>query len=102
MTTGGERFSYGLYFLGQNIFYIFIYLFLEVFFTDVGIPAMTVAIIALVVKVWDAVNDPIFGGILDGIRLKKGKFLPWLRISLIALPITTVLSLRFSRICQWA
>lgn len=91
MTTGGERFSYGLYFLGQNIFYIFIYLFLAVFFTDVGIPAMTVAIIALVVKVWDAVNDPIFGGILDGIRLKKGKFLPWLRISLIALPITTVL-----------
>ena len=56
MTTGKERFSYGLYFLGQNIFYVFVYLYLAVFFTDVGIPAMTVAGIALAVKVWDAVN----------------------------------------------
>ena len=91
MTTGGERFSYGLYFVGQNIFYVFIYLYLSVFFTDVGIPALTVAGIALVVKVWDAVNDPIFGGIIDGVSFKKGKFLPWLRISLIAIPIATVL-----------
>lgn len=91
MTTGGERFSYGLYFFGQNIFYIFLYLYLSVFFTDVGIQALTVAAVALVVKVWDAVNDPIFGGIVDKVRLKKGKFLPWLRISLIAIPITTVL-----------
>lgn len=91
MTTGKERFSYGLYFLGQNIFYIFLYLYLSVFFTDVGIPALTVAAVALVVKVWDAVNDPIFGGIVDGVKLKKGKFLPWLRISLFAIPVTTIL-----------
>ncbi len=91
MTTGGERFSYGLYFVGQNIFYVFIYLYLSVFFTDVGIPALTVAGIALAVKVWDAVNDPIFGGIIDKVRFKKGKFLPWLRLSLIAIPIATVL-----------
>lgn len=91
MTTGGERFSYGLYFLGQNIFYVFVYLYLSVFFTDVGIPALTVAAIALAVKVWDAVNDPIFGGIVDRVKLKKGKFLPWLRISLVAIPIATIL-----------
>lgn len=91
MTTGGERFSYGLYFLGQNIFYLIIYLYLSVYFTDVGIPALTVAGIALAVKVWDAINDPIFGGIVDKVKLKKGKFLPWLKISLIAIPITTIL-----------
>lgn len=91
MTTRPERFSYGLYFLGQNIFYIFVYLFLAVFFTDQGIPAMTVAVIVLIVKVWDAINDPIFGGFVDHFKLKGGKFLPWLRVSLIALPITTVL-----------
>ncbi|NLC79032.1 MAG: hypothetical protein GX683_04825 [Ruminococcaceae bacterium] len=91
MTTGGERFSYGLYFVGQNIFYVFIYLYLSVFFTDVGIPALTVAGIALAVKVWDAVNDPLFGGVIDKVRFKKGKFLPWLRLSLIAIPVATVL-----------
>jgi sugar (glycoside-pentoside-hexuronide) transporter len=91
LTSGGERASYGLYFVGQNIFYFLIVMFLVPFFTDVGIPAITVAGLALIVKVWDAVNDPIFGGIVDKIKFKHGKFLPWLRISLIFIPITTVL-----------
>ncbi|MDD3429994.1 MAG: glycoside-pentoside-hexuronide (GPH):cation symporter [Oscillospiraceae bacterium] len=91
LTTGSERFSYGLYFVGQNIFYIFVYLYLSTFFLDIGIPAMTVAFAVLVVKVWDAINDPLFGGIVDKVKFKKGKFLPWLRISLIFIPITTVL-----------
>lgn len=91
LTSGGERFSYGLYFFGQNIFFIFLYLYLSVYLTDVGIPALTVSAIALAVKVWDAVNDPLFGGIVDAVKLKKGKFLPWLRISLIAIPIATIL-----------
>ena len=90
MATTRERVSYGAYFVGQNIFYIFLYLFLLTFFTDIGIPAGTVAIVTLVVKVWDAVNDPIFGGFVDKVKFKKGKFLPWLRISLIAIPIATI------------
>jgi sugar (glycoside-pentoside-hexuronide) transporter len=86
----GERVSYGSYFLGQNIFYILVLTYLIVYFTDMGIPAATVALIALIVKVWDAVNDPIFGGIVDRVRFKKGKFVPWLRISLVAIPVATV------------
>jgi probable glucitol transport protein GutA len=85
-----ERVFYGLYFLGQNIFYMLVISFLIVYFTDMGIPAATVALIALVVKIWDAVNDPIFGGIVDRVRFKKGKFLPWLRISLVAIPAATI------------
>lgn len=90
MATGGEHFSYGLYFFGQNIFYILIYMYLSTFFTDVGIPALTVAGIALVVKIWDAINDPIFGGFVDKIRFKKGKFVPWLRISLFFIPLASI------------
>ena len=91
MTSGGERFSYGLYFVGQNIFYIFIYLYISTYLLDQGISAYAVTAALLVVKIWDAVNDPIFGGIVDRVKFKKGKFLPWLRISLIFIPITTVL-----------
>ena len=90
MATRGERVSYGLYFVGQNIFYILLMLFLTPFFTDVGIPAGYVAIIALAVKAWDAINDPIFGGFVDKIKFKSGKFLPWLRISLVAIPTATI------------
>lgn len=91
MVTGIEKSSYGLYFLGQNIFYMLIYMYMNTYFTDAGISAMAVAGIALVVKVWDAVNDPIFGGLIDRIRFKKGKFLPWLRISLVGIPVATIL-----------
>lgn len=91
MVTGIEKVSYGLYFLGQNIFYMMIFMYMNTYFTDVGISALAVAGLALVVKVWDAINDPIFGGLIDRIRFKKGKFLPWLRISLIGIPIATCL-----------
>lgn len=91
MVTGIEKSSYGLYFLGQNIFYMLIYMYMNTYFTDAGISAMAVAGIALVVKVWDAVNDPIFGGLIDRIRFKKGKFLLWLRISLVGIPVATIL-----------
>ena len=90
MVTNGERGSYGLYFVGQNIFYILLFMFLVPFYTDMGIPALTVAAITMGVKVWDAINDPIFGGIVDKVKFKNGKFLPWLRISIIAIPITTI------------
>jgi probable glucitol transport protein GutA len=86
----GERLSYGFYFLGQNIFYMLVLQFLMVYFTDMAIPAAAVAVITLIVKVWDAVNDPIFGGMIDRIHFKKGKFLPWLRISLVAIPAATI------------
>ncbi|MDR0849200.1 MAG: MFS transporter, partial [Propionibacteriaceae bacterium] len=91
VTSGVEKASYGSYFAGQNIFYALIFMFLVTFLTDVGIPAKIVAVIVLVVKVWDAVNDPIFGGLIDKIRFRKGRFVPWLRISLVGVPIVTIL-----------
>lgn len=89
--TSLESASYGLYFLGQNIFYMMVFMFMNTYFTDVGISAVAVAGIALLVKVWDAINDPIFGGLIDKIKFKKGKFVPWLRISLIGIPLSTIL-----------
>lgn len=91
MVTGKERGSYGLYFLGQNIFYMLVFGYMNTYFTDAGIPAVTVAGIALVVKIWDAVNDPIFGAIMDKVKFKKGKFVPWLRISLFGIPLATIM-----------
>jgi len=86
-----EKGSYALYFLGQNIFYMLIYLYMNTYFTDVGISTMAVAVIALIVKVWDAVNDPIFGGLIDKIKFKHGKFVPWLRIAVYIVFAATVM-----------
>jgi Na+/melibiose symporter-like transporter len=65
---------------------------LQIFLTNsIGIAATTVGFLFLVIKFWDAVNDPIFGVIIDKAHLKGGKFIPWLRLSAILLPITTIL-----------
>ena len=89
--TGKERASYAAYFVGQNIFYIFLSSYLNTYFLDIGMTALVLSALILVVKIWDAVNDPLFGAIVDRVRFKKGKFLPWLRVSLVAIPLTTVL-----------
>ena len=87
-----ERMSYGIYFLGQNIFYGFVLNFLITYFADIGIPVAAVALLTLVVKVWDAINDVIFGGIVDKVKFKKGgKFLPWVKVSLFFIPLATIL-----------
>jgi Na+/melibiose symporter-like transporter len=86
--TKREKISYGLYFMGQNVFYGLVG-YMTTYFTDIGITAALVAIVALITKVWDAINDPIFGMIMDKVNFKKGKFLPWLRISVIAIPVTS-------------
>ena len=91
VVTKKEDISYGAYVVGQNIFYFLIFSYMNIYFTDVGISALAVAAIALIVKIWDAINDPIFGGIVDIVKFKKGVFLPWLKISLIGIPLATIL-----------
>jgi len=91
MTTRSERFCYGLYFFGQLIFYILVTSFLNLFMTEIGIPAAVVAGVLLIAKVWDAVNDPLFGVIIDKTNRKGGKYLPWVRLSTFLIPAATIL-----------
>lgn len=85
-----ERIAYCLFFLGQNILWGFAG-YVETFLTDIGIAAAAAAAILLVPKLWDAVNDVLFGYLVDRHVFKNGlKFLPWVRIGTAAVGITTV------------
>lgn len=90
-TSRGERSAYGVYFFGQNVIFMIVTAFLSLYFTDIGITPFAVAIIFGIAKVWDAINDPIFGILIDKLRLKGGRFIPWIRLSTIAIPIFTFL-----------
>ena len=49
----------------------------ETFLTDIGIAAATAAVILLVPKLWDALNDILFGYLIDRHTFRNGqKFLP--------------------------
>lgn len=90
-----EHFLYALYFFGQNIFYALGAQELSTYLANsyAGGVALSTTIIAATLiapKIWDAVNDPLFGILIDKIHFKKGRFLPWLKISVFAIPITTL------------
>lgn len=89
-TTKKERFAYSLFFLGQNILWGYAG-YVETYLTDIGIAAATAAVVLLIPKLWDALNDILFGYLMDRNTFKNGqKFLPWVRIGTVAIGLTTV------------
>ena len=82
LANAGQCFSYNM-FTGS---------FLSLFFIKVfGIPNGAVATMLLVLGIWDTVNDPIMGGIVDKTHTRYGKLRPYLLIVPIPLAISTVL-----------
>ena len=60
-----------------------------VVFSDVfGISMAAVSALMLFSRFWDAINDPIVGGLTDKTKTRWGRYRPWL---LVAAPITAVL-----------
>ena len=92
MTTSSERLSYWTYFIGQNVYYNITAAFISTYLAMQGISLAKVGLVLLIVKVWDAVNDPIFGFIFDKIKFRNGqKSLPWLRIAVLLIPVVTII-----------
>ncbi len=91
-TDNIERKSYYIYFVGQNMIYTLVSTFLVTYLMFQGVNLAKAGTIMLLVKVWDAVNDAIFGVIFDSVKFKSGKkYLPWLKISTVLIPLSTFL-----------
>ncbi|MDR3276487.1 MAG: MFS transporter [Treponema sp.] len=91
-TGRAERIAFPLYSLGQSLSYSFVTGYMMLFYTDyIFIPAYAVSVILLIAKVWDAVNDPLFGIIVDRTNFKGGKFIPWLRVASFGIPLSSFL-----------
>ena len=90
-TTKTERKSYYSYFFGQNMIYNMIAGYLTTFLLLIGVNPVKSAAVMLIVKVWDAVNDAIFGVIFDKVTFKSGKkYIPWLKIACALTPAATI------------
>ena len=68
---------------------------LNKFYTDVlEISVLNVMIMTIIARIWDAVNDPIWGRLIDGARLRgDGRYRHWIRI--FALPVALAAVLMF-------
>ncbi len=89
-TSGLERFSYILFYAGQIIFNVIVSTYFLTFLLNLGFSEVFAGAIILVPKIWDAVNDTLFGFIVDKIKFKGGRFLPWLKIAAFVMPLATI------------
>ena len=89
-----DKVGYMLGDVGSCLLFNFIGSYLLVFYTDVfGISAAAVGTLMIVSRVWDAINDPMMGVIVDKRkRSKDGKFRPYLKYMGIPLGIFTILT----------
>lgn len=88
-----DKIGYALGDFGCNMSFAFINNYLMLFYvTCMGIKAKHFAVIILIAKIFDAINDPIIGGICDSAKPgKDGKFKPWIKWASIPLLISSIL-----------
>ena len=96
-----SKLAYGMGDVGCNFSWMFVGNFLMIFYTDVfGISMSAVATLMLFSRFWEAINDPIIGGLSDKTHTRWGRYRPWL---LFAAPLTAlVLILTFWAHPDWS
>lgn len=95
--TGKELTGYLVGLAGQNIIYNIIAGGLQYYWQSIiFLPAMAISVIFFIARVWDAINDPMMGSIVDHTRSKWGKCKPYLMVVPIPVGIITILTF-----CNW-
>lgn len=77
----GRYIGYGVGAVGLDLSYGLFYSYLAKYLTDVLLmPAAFLLILTPIARLWDGINDPIMGTIVDSTRMKMGKYRPWIII----------------------
>ncbi|MBQ7359351.1 MAG: MFS transporter [Lachnospiraceae bacterium] len=95
MNTKRNKFTFGLGTVGRDMVYTMVSMYLMFYLTDVLTLSTDVlwwvTSIMMVVRIFDAVNDPFMGVIVDNSHSRFGRFKPWICIGGILSSIFTVL-----------
>ncbi|HCT90086.1 MAG TPA: hypothetical protein DF613_01690 [Lachnospiraceae bacterium] len=86
-----ERLCFAFGDLGYQCVFFWVSSFLMIFYTDVFIiPASAVSVLMLVVRLYDAVNDPIIGSMMDRTHGRMGRYRPWILAGGLGLLVSVV------------
>ncbi len=89
-----DKVGYALGDTGGCLTFAIIGSFLQIFYTNVlYIDPTKIMVLLVVARLWDAVNDPIWGAFVDSRKPgKKGKFLPYIRWGSLPLALAGILT----------
>ncbi len=74
-----SKIGYGVGAIGLDLSYGMFYSFLAKYLTDVlGMKASFLLILTPIARLWDGINDPMMGTIVDNTHTKMGKYRPWI------------------------
>lgn len=91
--TGKELGGYLVGMFGQNMIYNIVSTGLYFYFQNViCLPAMALGWIMTIARIWDAINDPMMGTIVDKTKTKWGKCRPYLIIFPAIIGLITILA----------
>lgn len=84
--------SYAIAALGQGLVYSCMSSYITDYYMSVlKLNAMFVIMLMLLARVWDAINDPMMGMIMDRVSFKRGRMKPYPVITAIPIAILTIL-----------
>ncbi|MCC2616601.1 glycoside-pentoside-hexuronide (GPH):cation symporter [Aestuariibacter halophilus] len=93
MVSVREKVAYGLGDTASNIIFQTVMLFLTYFYTDIfGLSPAVVGTMFLVVRIFDAVTDPLMGALADRTRTRHGAYRPYLLWLAVPFGICSVLA----------
>ena len=84
-TTWREKIFYGVGAVGLDLSYGMFYSFLSYYLSSVlGLKEAFLLLLTPIARIWDGINDPMMGTIVDNTKTKFGKYRPWILIGAIA------------------
>ena len=89
-----NKYCFGLGTVGRDAMYSLVSMYLMVHLTDVvGLSDFHLAIattLLVIFRVFDSVNDPFMGTIVDNTRTKWGKFKPWMLVGMLTSGVVVI------------
>ena len=93
--------SYGLGDAGTGLAATQLGFYLFPFFTGTaGLPAFIAGSLLMVIKIWDAINDPLIGWLSDHTNTRWGPRLPWMMGAAVPLGIALG-AIWWASLCGW-
>ena len=91
-----NKWAYSVSGIGRDMMYVLVASFLMTYiqFSGLGLTQgqfSAIGIILVIGRIWDGINDPIMGSIVENTKSKYGKFKPWILIGAVLTSVSVLL-----------